>query len=80
MSEQAGTAAPAFQVALQGAFGPALQAAFTAMGVRHILTTSSFIIAARDGEGICEIIEELDRRGLTILEVRPAAMADARET
>jgi hypothetical protein len=80
MSEQAGTAAPAFQVALQGSFGPALQAAFTAMGVRHIRTTSSFIIAARDGEGICEIIEELDRRGLTILDVRPAAMADARDT
>jgi hypothetical protein len=81
MSESAyGAAAPvevplqdSFEVALQGSFGPALQAAFAAMGVRRIRTTSSFLLPVRDGEGICEIIEDLGRRGMLILDVRPAA-------
>jgi len=69
------TGAVTFEVALQGSFGPALQAAFAAMGVQRIRTTSTFLMPARDGEGIFEIIEDLRRRGLMVLDVRPAAVA-----
>jgi hypothetical protein len=72
--EQDRAAAPfAFQVALQGSFGPALRAVFMAMGVQQIRTTSSFLVPVQDGEGICEIVEALESRGLKILDVRPAA-------
>jgi hypothetical protein len=66
-----------FQVALQGSFGPALCATFVAMGVQQIRTTSNFLVSVRDGEGICEIVEALEKRGLTILDVRPAALGGA---
>ncbi|MDX6301461.1 MAG: hypothetical protein QOF53_2675 [Nocardioidaceae bacterium] len=74
MSVPAGRTAVSFEVALQGSFGPAFQAAFIAMGVQRIRTTSSFLLPVRDGEGIFEIIEDLGRRGLLILDVRPAAV------
>jgi len=74
MSVPTARSAGSFEVALQGSFGPAFQAAFAAMGVQRILTTSSFLLPVRDGEGIFEIIEDLGRRGLLILDVRPAAV------
>jgi hypothetical protein len=74
MSEPTTGTAGSFEVALQGSFGPALQAAFAAMGVQHIRTTSMFLLPVRDGEGICEIIEDLGRRGMLVLDVRPAAV------
>jgi len=74
MSERATATAGSFEVALQGSFGPALQAAFAAMGVQRIRTTSMFLVPVRDGEGICEIIEDLGRRGMLVLDVRPAAV------
>jgi len=66
-----------FEVALQGSFGPALRAAFAAMGVRQIRTTSRFLLRAGNGEGIFEIIEALEQRGMVILDVRPAALGGA---
>jgi len=74
MTEGASTAAGSFEVALQGSFGPVLQAAFAAMGVQRIRTTSMFLLPMREGEGICEIIEDLERRGMLVLDVRPAAV------
>jgi hypothetical protein len=66
--------AASFEVALQGASGPAVRAALLAMGVRQIRTTSRFLLPVRDGEGICEIVEDLGRRGMQVLDVRPAAL------
>jgi|tagenome__1003787_1003787.scaffolds.fasta_scaffold20974807_5 hypothetical protein len=63
-----------FEVVLQGTLGPALRATCVAMGVQQVRTTSSFLVPARDGEGISEIIEELEKRGMLILDVRPAAL------
>lgn len=78
MSSEVVRAAVSFEVALQGSFGPALQAAFAAMGVQGIRVTSNFLLPARDGEGIFEIIEDLGRRGLLVLDIRPAAVGTAR--
>jgi hypothetical protein len=77
MSEEARTSATSFQVALQGTVGPALRATFLAMGVRRVRTTSAFLLPAREGEGLCEIVEDLGRRGMTLLDARPAAGAAA---
>jgi len=76
MTEQAAAATPCgFEVALQGSFGPALKAAFAAMGVRRIRTTSRFLLPVREGEGIFEIVEALEERGMVVLDVRPAALS-----
>jgi hypothetical protein len=72
VKDQPATEATSFEVALEGTFGPMLQAVFAAMGVQRIRTTSDFVLRAGEGEGIGEIIEVLESRGLMVLEVRPA--------
>jgi hypothetical protein len=75
MTDQAATEATSFEVALAGTFGPMLRAVFAAMGVQRIRTTSDFVVRAGEGEGISEIMEALESRGLMVLEVRPARPA-----
>ena len=72
MSSDASTMESSFEVALSGDFGPVFLAAFAAMGVQHTSTTSTFVLPVREGEGICEIVAELESRGLLILDISPA--------
>ena len=45
------------------------------MGVQRIRTTSRFLLPVREGEGIFEIVEALEERGMVVLDVRPAALS-----
>jgi hypothetical protein len=72
MSRDVSTTESSFEVALAGDFGPMFLAAFAAMGVQHTSTISTFVLPARAGEGICEIVAELESRGMLILDIRPA--------
>lgn len=70
MGDQVAPVGSSYQVAVPGHFGPALLAAFAAMGVDHAATSSVFLLPDPSGRGIPDIAQMLQARGLVILGIR----------
>jgi hypothetical protein len=70
MSSQGRPVGSSYQVAVPGDFGPALLAAFAAMGVDHTSTSSVFLLPDPSGRGIPDIARMLQDRGFVILGIR----------
>lgn len=70
MSDRVAPVGSSYQVAVPGHFGPALLAAFAALGVDHAATSSVFLLPDPTGRGIPGIAQMLEARGLVILGIR----------
>jgi hypothetical protein len=70
MHEERAGRGSSYEVAVSGACGPAFLATFAELGAPSSVTSSVFLLAARRGEGLPEIVATLRGRELEILSIR----------
>lgn len=70
MTSTARPTGSSYQVTLAGSLGPTFLATCAALGVGHAATSSVFLLLLDDGQGIPDIAQMLQARGLVILDIR----------
>lgn len=70
MSSRRASAVGTYQIALAGRLGPAQLATVAGDGVRHLESTSRFVLDLPTELGVLEIAAMLRARGLVLLDVR----------